>query len=233
MCSVHIRSPDTALHNPVFANIKHYLVKLRSQSHSGVLILELKINVLTVSVCHASHNLLSETDWARMVLPVWIGIFLLKKKKKRQAKKICFCFVYLQEWRWTSWRTHSHTSARSAILLHIRLCTLRLAETLLYLSRALFMHWSKMLLESVWSRVWTCIQNGYEIASLTGPGLYARSGETELEGLLATRTAFSPSCTSPWVTCRHTIRSVPLPAAVQPTLVRLTSRKWLDVDFIH
>lgn len=83
--------------------------------------------------------------------------------------------------------------------------------------------------ESVWSHMWTCIE--MEIASLAGPGLYARSGETELEGLLTIRTAFSPTHTLQWVPCRHPIRSVPLPASIQQTLVRLTSRKWLDVDF--
>lgn len=59
-----------ALHNPVFGNIEHNLVELRSHSNSTVrvLILELglyfKINVLPVSACHACRNLPSESDWA-------------------------------------------------------------------------------------------------------------------------------------------------------------------------
>lgn len=69
--------------------------------------------------------------------------------------------------------------------------------------------------------------------ALAGPGLHAQSGEAELEGLLATRTASSPSRTSPRLTGRHTVQPVPLPATVQPTLVRLTGRKWLDVNSVH
>lgn len=69
--------------------------------------------------------------------------------KKYEAKISVSALCILQEWRWASWRTHSHTSALSAILLRSHLCTLRSAETLLYLARALLMHWSKMSLESL------------------------------------------------------------------------------------
>lgn len=143
---------------------------------------------------------------------------------------ICFCFCLLAGQKMSVMKdAHSHISSLSYITPFTPLHTQVSGNPSIFSTCTFFMHWPKNAIRISLLR---CVDVHTRWA-LAGPGLHARSGEAELEGLLATRTASSASRASPRLAGRHTLQSVPLPATVQPTLVRLTGRKWLDVNSIH